>query len=144
MKRKWHFQYVTLALSVAAFPSVAVASDWRYLTSGTGGVVVKVDVESVRELPAIQIRRPFPVRQIWVQMDFSQDKSVTYREQRQLFRFNCIAETGMIASSVTYNPDGRVARSWSDEDYDFKYEPQTPDTIGYAIMEFACGRSSLF
>ncbi|WP_435198965.1 surface-adhesin E family protein [Qipengyuania sp. 902] len=143
MMQSWRFQYVALALVAAAFPNVSVASDWRYLTSGTTGVIVKVDVESVRELPAIQIRRPFPVRQIWVLMDFSQDKSVTYRERRQLFRFNCTAETSMIASSVTYNPDGRVARSWSDEDYDFKYEPETPDTIGYTIMEFACGRRSL-
>ena len=136
-------QFLAISTGLIAVPTTAFASDWRYLPSGTGGVVVTVDVESVRELPAIQIQRPFPVRQIWVSMDFSKDRTVTYRENRQLHRFNCTAETSMVASNVTYGPDGRVLQSRSVEDYDFRYEPETPDTIGYAIMEFVCGRANL-
>lgn len=124
-------------------PTLAIAADWRYLTSGNGGVIVQVDTDSIRELPPIQIQRPFPVRQIWVKMDYSQDKSVTYRESRALHRFHCDAETSTIVSEVIYNPNGGVVRSRSEEDYDFHYRPITPDTIGYAIMEFACGRRSV-
>lgn len=131
-------------IGLLLMPTLAIAADWRYLTSGTGGVIVHVDTDSIRELPPIEIRRPFPVRQIWVKMDYSQDKTVSYRESRALHRFNCIAETSAIASEVIYNPNGGVIRSWSKEDYDFYYEPTTPDTIGYAVMEFACGRRSVF
>lgn len=120
-----------------------MAADWRHLTTSASGTVVLVDVESVRELPALGIRRPFPVMQVWIKMDFSRDKSETYREWRALYRFNCTAETSMVVSSVTYAPDGRVVKSSASEDYDFRYEQQVPDTIGYAIMEFACGRRSL-
>lgn len=140
---KQFIQSLAVLTGLFAVPSTVFASDWRYLTSGTSGVVVTVDVASVRELPAIRIQRPFPVRQIWVSMDFSKDRTVTYREKRQLQRFNCAAETSMVASNVTYGPDGRVLQSRSVEDYDFRYEPETPDTIGYAIMEFVCGRANL-
>jgi hypothetical protein len=131
------------ALALASTSSTVMAADWRYLTSSTSGTVVLVDVESARELPALAIRRPFPVMQIWVKMDFSRDKSEKYREWRALYRFNCTAETSMLVSSATYAPDGRVVKSSASEDYDFRYEQEVPDTIGYDIMEFACGRRRL-
>lgn len=134
--------WFTIVIAVFGSNS-AYASDWRFIASGTDGMIVFADVESAKELPAVPIRRPFPIRQIWVKMDFSKVKTVSYREQRQLMRFNCEAETGMVASNVTYAANGRVLQSWSEEDYDFKFDPETPDTVGYNIMEFACGRTSL-
>lgn len=125
------------------FSAPARASEWKYLTSGSSGAAALVDVQSVRELPPIAINRPFKVRTLWVKMNFQYDNSVKYRETVMLYYFNCDAETSEVISSTTYNPDGRVVKSFSDRDYDFKYEPLTPDTIGYALMEFACGRRSV-
>lgn len=138
-----HYYVAAILLSLIPISEVACAADWKYLTSGTGGVIVTVDVESAREIPAIEIQRPFTIRQIWVRMDFSKDKSVPYREKRELFNFNCSAYTSMTVMSITYNYQNRVVKSWAQEDYYFKYEPEAPDTIGYEILEFACGRSSL-
>ena len=132
-----------IGFALFSVPTSALASDWRYLGTGTTGTIVLVDIESVRELPEIRIRRPFPVMQIWVKMDHSKDKTVAYREQKVLWRYNCTDESGMIASYVTYGSSGRVLQSDSFEDYDFRYSPATPDTMKYAIMEFACGRASL-
>ena len=132
-----------VAIGTTSVPNDAAAADWRVLISGTSGSVVFVDVGSLRELPAIPIQRPFPVRQLWVKIDFSEDKSVTYREIVQKFYFNCSAETGMSASQTIYNANGGIVRSSSQRDYDFRYEPETPDSIGYALMEFACGRRSV-
>jgi hypothetical protein len=132
-----------VAGALFAFPTTSIAADWQLLAWGKSEAVVFVDTDSVRGLPPVEIRRPFEAIQLWVKMDFSQDRTVSYREQRQLYRVNCAAETMMIGSSVTYSANGSVVDSWSEEDYDFHYKPQTPETIGYAIMEFACGRRGI-
>lgn len=88
----------------------------------------------------MQIKRPFAVRQIWVKYDHSADKTETAKSKVELLRFNCIAETSAQASSVSYGADGTVIKSKTWDDFDFNYEPEVPDTIGYAIMEFACGK----
>jgi len=120
-----------------------MAADWRYLATSTTETVIYVDVSSVRDLPAIPIARPFPVRQIWSKSDHTNDATEPDRETKSLHRFNCSAETMLIASTSGYRPNGTVSQSRSNEDYDFRYEPVTPDSIGYALMEFACGRRAL-
>lgn len=137
-KRKFSLMFLCVAFSHSA-----KAADWKILDITKNGGVVFVDVGSVRELPPISIKRPFSIRVLWVKMDFSRDKSTPYRQVVQMHRFNCTDETGMISSSVAYAANGNVANSFSDEDYDFNYKPMTPDTIGYGMMEYACGRRSL-
>jgi hypothetical protein len=120
----------------------AYAADWTYLTTSTSQADVYVDAQSVRVLGPITVYRPFTVKQVWVKVDASSDKSVAYREKKLLYRFNCDGETGFLASAVTYAPSGAVMNSFSDQEYSHKYEAQIPDTVGYAIMEYACGRRS--
>jgi hypothetical protein len=119
--------------------SPASAADWQYLTTSATGAVAYVDMESWKELPPVQIKRPFAVRQIWVKYDLTNDKTETARSKVQLMRFNCSAGTSALISTVSYKPDGKVLNSKTWDDYDFYYEPEVPDTIGYAIMERACG-----
>lgn len=117
----------------------AAAANWKLLTSSLKGTDIYVDVDSRRELPPVQIKRPFAVRQIWAKFDYTNDKTVNASSRIQLLRFNCVAETSALVSTVSYRADGTVIYSKSWEDYDFNYEPEVPDTVGYDIMEFACG-----
>ena len=129
------------AVVCVVFQSISAnAAVWKFQTSSVNGTDVYVDTESWRELPPVQIKRPFSVRQIWVKYDHSKDKTETARSKVELLRFNCTAETSALASLVSYRADGTVIKSKTWDDYDFNYEPVVPDTIGYAIMQFACGR----
>lgn len=139
MATRWAIAF--LGLVVTATP--ARAANWQYLTSTTTGTEVYVDVDSVRDLPAVAIRRPFPARQIWVRADHENDSSISYRTTRSLDRFDCNAETSLTISSTGFDASGQAIRSRNEEDYEFKYEQVVPDTIAYTIMEFACGRISL-
>lgn len=130
-------------MAISSVPTSATAADWRYLATSTTQTVIYVDVSSVRDLPAIPIARPFPVRQIWSKSDHTNDATEADRETKTMHRFNCSAETMLIATTSGYRPNGTVSHSRSNEDYEFRYEPVTPDSVGYALMEFACGRRAL-
>jgi len=133
----------SLLLTFLAFSVPATAADWKYLTSSSTDTAIFVDVDSVRTLPPIPIKRPFAVRQIWVKSDHSKDASERDRESKSMHRFDCDAETMLLVSHTSYRPDGTVSDSFDKEDYEFNYKPVTPDSVGYALMEFACGRRSI-
>lgn len=128
------------AIVTANMSQPASAYNWFVIGTATDNTVVLIDLSSVRDLPSIDTYRPFPVWQAWFELNYARVKTEKHRSEKWLRRFNCEAETGMIVSSTSYNPNGSVAKSYSQEDFDFKYEPVTPDTIGFAMMEYACGR----
>lgn len=130
-------------IGISLAPTSAMAADWRYLATSTTETVIYIDVTSVRDLPAIPISRPFPVRQIWSKSDHSNDNTEVDRETKSMHRFDCSAETMLIVSTTGYRPNGTVSNSRTNEDYSFGYKPVTPDSVGYALMEFACGRRAL-
>lgn len=121
----------------------AQAQEWEYLTTSDNGTVVSVDPTKVRELPPIEIRRPFPVRQIWVNWDFSKVRTQKARSGVTLSQFDCKSETMLVVSIVHYSPDGTVLKSDRESDFDFNYDPVVLGSVGYTIMEFACGRTAL-
>jgi hypothetical protein len=128
----------------AILPQPALAADWKYLTSTSTGTQILVDVSSLRQEQAVPIRRPFSVIRIWVKHDHESDKSTKDRSTVQLMSINCQNDTSMVVTSVTYSASGEVKSSRTVEDYDFRYTPDVPDTIGFSITQFACGRTSLF
>jgi len=130
-------------MGLAMLPANAFAADWRYLVTSTTETIVYVDISSIRDLPAIPISRPFPVRQIWSKSDHSNDNTETDRETKSMHRFDCSAETMLIVSTSGYRANGTVSYSRTNDDHDFRYQPVTPDSVGYALMEFACGRRAL-
>lgn len=130
-------------IGLSLVPTSALAADWRFLGTSTTETVVYVDVSSLRELPAIPISRPFPVRQIWSKSDHSNDNTEADRETKSMHRFDCSAETMLIVSMTGYRANGTVSNSHTNEDFSFGYKPVTPDSIGYALMEFACGRRGI-
>lgn len=139
---RWLAAASAVAFVVAA-PVPAAAADWKLISTAETGTSVYADVSSVRSLPAINVRRPFEVIQIWVKYDYSQNVDMKERSAVSMYRVYCAAESTALISSVAYLPNGKVSGSVSKEDYDFEYTPVTPETLGYAIMEFACGRTSV-
>lgn len=136
-------RHTMFGVTCLLFCSPVAASSWQYLTKSDDGMIVSVDVTSLRELPGVPINRPASVRQIWVRLDLSQVKNDPAREAKQLMRYDCASETSLTVSYTEYTPRGTVLKSWSRQDYDFNYKPVIPDSIGYAMMEFACGRMQL-
>jgi hypothetical protein len=104
---------------------------------------VYVDVDSLKELPAVPYRRPFPVRQLWVKFDHSEDPNVKHRTTMLLERYDCSAETSMVGASNRINPNGESAGSYTNPDSASNYSQVFPETIANAVMNFACGRRSL-
>jgi hypothetical protein len=117
-----------------------LAADWKYLSSSNGAALY-VDVESLKELPPISVYRPFYARQLWVKAERENDTE--RRRTLSLFRVDCDGETIFQASGVTYGSDGKTKDSWNDEEFAHSYEPAIPGSLGYAVMEFACGRRAI-
>lgn len=132
---------VTLVGSLLALP--ASAADWRYLATSTTETDVYVDVTSVRDVPQIPYQRTFPVRQVWSKSDHSRDTTETERETKTMHRFDCSSETMLVISTTGYRANGTVSGTTDQTDFGNKYKPVTPDSIGYAILEFACGRRAI-
>jgi hypothetical protein len=125
-----------LAFSLAA--PRAEASDWQQVATGTDLTVALIDTSSVKHKPPIAIRRPFPVTQVWVKFDYTLVKKQPLRSRLALKSFNCEDRTSATLSMTGYRPDGSAAGGFTEEDYDFEYEPVTPDSIMEGVMEAAC------
>lgn len=129
------------AILVTSVP--AYAAEWRYLTQTSDKTVVSVDIASIKTLPP-KTGRDFEVVQIWVQHDYRLNKREKARKSVMLERVACDRDGLFTMQGTSYLADGSVLSTGSDiDDYDFKYEPATPDTLGYAVVEFACGRRSI-
>lgn len=129
------------AYSVGSIP--ANAAEWRYLAEASDKTVVSVDIATIKTLPP-ETGRDFQIVQLWGQHDYTLNKSEKARKAVMLARVTCDRD-GLFTVKITkYLADGSLLDTWSDmDDYDFKYKPFTPDTLGYAIVEFACGRHSI-
>ena len=119
---------VILFIALVATP--VFASDWVRLTETDTGSVVEVDTES-RGLSG-------SIARIWLRIDHSKDATKKARQSKELWKFNCQSGTSFTASWVNYAADGSVISSGSPLEYDFKYEPVVPDTVGDTVMKIAC------
>ena len=134
---------IALAIVGSLLALPASAAEWRYLATSTTETDVYVDVTSVRDVPQIPYQRTFPVRQVWSKSDHSRDTTETERETKTMHRFDCSSETMLVISTTGYRANGTVSGTTDQTDFGNKYKPVTPDSIGYAILEFACGRRAI-
>ena len=120
-------------------PTSAHASEWVEISRSTSGTVVYLDVESIRRVEAIRYRREFPAIQAWLKYDFTNDRTETLRERVVLTNADCNGQRTATLSIVDRRADGTVAYSNSVEDYDFRYKPSPPDSVGHAVWRVLCG-----
>jgi hypothetical protein len=76
----------------------------------------------------------------WVKIDHSKDRSVTWRESKRLFSFDCTTEKYKMLSYVNYDTYGKVvaSQSFSDSSYGIGYEPIIPESMVETIGDVAC------
>lgn len=137
---RWRMQFATAL--VAALPSPAVASEWVKMTEAQDGTVVYFDVQSVRRQEAVPVWRPFPVIQAWVKYDFRAVRAERLRETVSLESVDCEGRRSAALSATDYRTDGSVSRSSDWKDWDTRYKPQPPDSIGAKIYRVLCGIDS--
>ena len=122
---------ILVGVLAVALTSSALAADWQIVSTGTDGRVLSVDMGT--------LRKSGDRAQIWVQIDYSKVKSVRARSSKELWKFNCSAQTVFIASWIDYAPDGNVIKSNTPVETSYEYEPVAPGTAGEKIMNTACG-----
>ncbi len=133
---------VWYALILVITPSSVWASEWDFVLTTTSESSVFVDISSVKDLKAVPYQRPFEVRQAWVKYDHTNDKTEKSRFSIRMRRYNCDAETSNLIQLTSYSADGSVMFSHTFKDYETDYSPEVPDSVGYAIFEIVCGRTS--
>lgn len=135
--------FVVHAVAIAIGVTPVCAAEWRYLTQADNKTIVTVDISSMRTLPA-KTGRDFAVVQVWVKYDYQFNTHEKARKEVVLNKVACDRDGMFSTQKTSYLPNGSVLESLSDmDDYDFKYESVAPETLGAAIVEFACGRRSV-
>lgn len=114
-----------------ALSSAALAANWQLVTSATDGRVVSVDMNS--------LRKSGDSAQIWTQTDYSKVKNIKARLSKELWKFNCSAQTTFTASWIDYAPDGSVIKSHTPIETSYGYAPVAPGTVGETVMNLVCG-----
>ena len=108
----------------------ASAATWVEASQSSSGSVVYVDVDSIRDVAG--------KRQIWVQIDQSNNPSVKARTSKELWRYDCPSQTSITLSWIDYDSSGRVMKSGGNIDNPYLYQPVVPDSTGETIMKIAC------
>lgn len=100
--------------------------------SGTRWMVRPMDIAPIWEK---EDRHPF----IWVFADHSSDKTVSRRETRYRFAFNCEAVTYKVLTEVHYGPKGDVLWDRPVSPYS-QYEAVVPETMAEALYKDVCDK----
>ncbi|MBD3733461.1 MAG: hypothetical protein IE934_12185 [Sphingopyxis sp.] len=125
---------VSVLLALMLAPGIAQAADWVYVTTSTNNADYYMDKGSVRKTSS-----GYPKKEItlaWFKVDYSRDTTVSRRESKILYHFDCLAQQMGIAHWVDYDPQGKVIDSTSSSYPTFR--PAVPDTIGHSMLDQAC------
>lgn len=129
MKRK-----ISLLLALAIIPTAAHAANWVYVTTSSTNAEYFIDKDSVRTISS-----GYPKKEIvlaWFKIDYSKDRTVSRRESKILYHFDCANQQMALMNWVDYDAQGRVLDSNNFSYPSFK--PAVPDTIGYDMLDRAC------
>ena len=122
---------IAVALVLSGISTPAWSTDWQYVATTTTNAKWYVDLDSYR--------RTGNAVNYWVKIDFSEDSTVPYREEKRNFRAKCAERQTKILSFVEYNADGSVRNSQNLPDYgDTNMNNVVPDTIGESVLKFVC------
>jgi hypothetical protein len=77
---------------------------------------------------------------VWVSMDHSKDKKITYRGSKRLIKFDCKNKKSATIQVTQYWANGSVKDTWEDKYPSFDYV--TPDSVIEAALEAACPKQN--
>ena len=121
---------IILSSLTLLFATPAVGADWRYVGTSDNGTTIYVDMETMRPTG--------DTVNVWVRYDHSRDRTIRFRETKQLVTYNCSARTSTLRSYISYDANGRVVDSGDISTYQLRQNNVAPDTIGDAIMTAVC------
>ncbi|MEA3031850.1 MAG: hypothetical protein QOG13_3175 [Sphingomonadales bacterium] len=121
---------VLLLAALATVATPAEAADWRYLTANAVGGQVYYDATS--------IQRTGNKARLWIRVDHSRDRSTRAREVRELWSYDCGAQTTLALSSISYLPNGAILAQRVLADDPFDYTPVIPESIAETAMRLVC------
>ena len=125
---------VLIATIVLRLGSAAIAEDLVYYATDATGTTYHIDADSIR-------RHDYLYVDVWIKLDASKDKTVSYRTARDKLRINCSDETFGLLSINHYRPDGTVTDS-----RDYKNPEMSSIIPGTAVKELfkiLCPSSSM-
>lgn len=124
-------RYAALSLSLVLLSTPASAADWVYVGTATTRAAYYHDPSSVR--------RVGDHLAAWRKVDHSRDRTVSYRESKSLWYFDCARDVQALKSFINYGPSGSVMSSHTISDYSLEWTPPAPETVGWTFQRLICG-----
>ncbi|MEY5007299.1 MAG: hypothetical protein ACK440_08105 [Sphingomonadaceae bacterium] len=129
-----------LAIMLNVSPALPSAADPLILLGeNTAGRQIFIDPASLKSLPAIANRRPFPTLQLFVVMRGPANKGSV---ERVRYSFSCRART---AAALSYfrTMNGIKSHDWRAADVPLKYQPVAPGGLVEMALTYACNGGKL-
>lgn len=127
------------AIGFACLPEGAFAasnanySRWLPVGTTTTGAVTHFDAETVDW--------DGTVAKVWVDTDYSKDRSRSYRSSKSRMEINCISKELRTTELVIYAPNGTIRQSMHETGSTFA--AAVPDSIGESIVRGVCSFAKL-
>lgn len=120
-----------LSLALLSTPA-ALQADWKQIGSTVDDSVYFMDPERIKVVGT--------KKHVWVKVDHSRDRSVTYRESMRLLSFDCDKQQSKLLYYNSTDSYGKSVKSQNFPDYgsSIGYSPIVPDSIGETISRLAC------
>lgn len=119
---------VLIATIGLGLSSAAIADDLVYLSKESSGTVWYYDAETIR-------RNSNNTVVVWVELDHSKDKAVSYRTSKVRFKFDCAAETKGVLAAYQYRADGSISDQTT---LPTDTGPVVPGTFGHTLFKKMC------
>jgi hypothetical protein len=100
--------------------------------------VTRFEAGTIWRLDADSITGPAEARQAWVIADHTEDKTVTKRETKTLYRIDCNTTAYRTLSSVEYDSKGGSLNSWKEADSGKGADFPPPGSNIAAVIDIAC------
>lgn len=125
---------IKIALAaIATLCAVQAKAEWLKLSTSSNGDVWLIDPTRMKSLGG----RKF---EVWIKMDHSRNRSISYRTSLNLFGINCSSQKYKLLSYVNYDSYGKVVSShtFTEYGYEIGYEPIIPETMVESISNAVC------
>jgi len=109
----------------------AESNQWIQIAESTTGTVWKMRSNDISNGS-----NQYP--RVWVELDHSNDRTVTYRSSKQLLSFDCKNRKSQTLQVIHYMPDGKVVNSWDENYNSYLHKYVAPDTVLEAALNNAC------
>jgi hypothetical protein len=107
----------------------AFATTWIRVASDRLGAVYYVDADS--------IRRTGNIVRYWLRVDYTNDRTIAWRETKSFYKVDCESWTHALIQSTRYDAQGSVVGTDTFSEY-AAMSQMIPETTGEAAAEYAC------